>query len=157
LLERHDPENEESTEDSWREGLETMRFRDKIVGCVDCGASFLVTIEEQRELVGKGLTPRRRYCQVCRPNTKAAQECDGRVKWFDDRKGYGFIEWNDGEDVFVHYSSIRGQGFRTLKEGEGVRFRVTEGEKGLQALDVMRLSEVSSAFSFYSVTRMAHP
>jgi CspA family cold shock protein len=134
-----------------------MQFRDKILGCASCGADFLFTIEEQRELVSKGLAPRRRYCQACRPNVKQGVECEGRVKWFDDRKGYGFIEWNEGEDVFVHYSAIRGQGFRTLKEGEGVRFRVEVGEKGLQALDVIRLSEVPSTFSFYSVTRMAHP
>lgn len=134
-----------------------MRFRDKILRCVECEADFLVTIEEQRELVSKGLAPGRRYCQACRSSAEESQECEGRVKWFDDRKGYGFIEWDEGDDVFVHYSSIRGQGFRTLQEGEGVRFRVAEGDKGLQALDVMRLSEVSSAFSFYSVTRMAHP
>jgi CspA family cold shock protein len=134
-----------------------MRFRDKILRCVDCGADFLVTIEEQRELVSIGLAPRRRYCQACRSSAKEVQECEGRVKWFDDRKGYGFIEWGEGDDVFVHHSSIRGQGFRTFQEGEQVRFWVAVGDKGLQVLDVMRLSEVSSAFSFYSVTRMAHP
>lgn len=135
----------------------TIDFRDKILRCVGCGADFLFTIEEQRELVSKGLAPRRRYCQACRPSVEVGLECEGRVKWFDDRKGYGFIEWNEGEDVFVHYSSIRGQGFRTLKEGEKVRFRVEEGDKGLQALDVIQVSEVPSTFFFYSVTRMAHP
>lgn len=134
-----------------------MHFRDKILRCVGCGADFLFTIEEQRELVSKGLAPRHRYCQACRPSVKARREYEGLVKWFDDRKGYGFIEWNEGEDVFVHYSSIRSQGFRTLQEGERVCFRVEESDKGLQALDVIRVSEVPSAFSFYSVTRMAHP
>jgi len=83
--------------------------------------------------------------------------CEGRVKWFDERKGYGFIEWDEGEDVFVHYSSIRDQGFRTLEEGEKVRFRVAKGAKGLQALDVTRVSEAPSVFRFYSATRMANP
>ena len=133
-----------------------MQFRDRIQKCGDCGADFLVTIEEQRELVGRGLTPHRRRCSECRSGGDDNRECEGRVKWFDGRKGYGFIEWKDGEDVFVHFSSIRGQGFRALKEGEGVRFRVAEGEKGLQAMDVTRLSDVSSVFTFYSVTRMAH-
>jgi CspA family cold shock protein len=134
-----------------------MQFRDEILRCVSCGEDYLITVEEQCELQGKGLVSQGRYCQTCRPSVKAGLQCEGRVKWFDDRKGYGFIEWNDGEDVFVHYSSIRGQGFRTLAEGEGVRFRVEEGEKGLQAQDVIRLSDVPSTFSFYSVTRMAHP
>jgi len=133
-----------------------MQFKDNILRCLACGVDFVFTIEEQRELVGKGLAPHRRYCQACRVHIKDSLECEGRVKWFDDRKGYGFIAWNEGEDVFVHYSSIRGQGFRTLKEGERVRFRVEEGERGLQALDVIRLSEVPSTFSFYSVTRTAH-
>jgi CspA family cold shock protein len=133
-----------------------MRFKDRVQKCEDCEADFVVTIEEQRELVSRGLAPHRRCCPACRTSNDGNQECDGRVKWFDDRKGYGFIEWQDGEDVFVHFSSIRGQGFRTLKEGEGVRFRVAEGEKGLQAMDVLRLSDVSSVFAFYSVTRMAH-
>jgi CspA family cold shock protein len=136
--------------------LSGMQFRDRIQRCGDCGTDFLVTIEEQRELVSRGLAPHRRRCSDCRTGDEDNGECEGRVKWFDDRKGYGFIEWKDGEDVFVHFSSIRGQGFRTLKEGEGVRFRVAEGEKGLQAMDVMRLSDVSSVFTFYSVTRMAH-
>lgn len=133
-----------------------MRFTDKILRCVGCGADFLFTIEEQRELVSKGLAPHRRYCQACRPSGEMGRECEGQVKWFDERKGYGFIEWDEGEDVFVHYSSIRSRGFRTLKEGERVRFRVEEGAKGLQALDVIRVSEVPSTFSFYSVTRMAN-
>jgi CspA family cold shock protein len=63
----------------------------------------------------------------------------GRVKWFNDRKGYGFIERPNGEDVFVHYSAIRGDGFRTLAEGEVVSFELVEGPKGLQASNVVRV------------------
>jgi CspA family cold shock protein len=62
----------------------------------------------------------------------------GKVKWFNDAKGYGFIEQEGGEDVFVHFSSIGGEGFKTLKEGDPVEFEVTQGPKGLQAKNVNR-------------------
>lgn len=57
----------------------------------------------------------------------------GRVKWFSDEKGYGFIEMEDGEDLFVHYSEIVGEGFRSLEEGTEVEFDVVESQKGKQA------------------------
>ncbi|MCW9013677.1 MAG: cold-shock protein [Gammaproteobacteria bacterium] len=60
----------------------------------------------------------------------------GTVKWFNSNKGFGFITRDNGDDVFVHFRSIRGQGHRTLIEGQRVEFSVTEGEKGLQAEDV---------------------
>jgi len=60
----------------------------------------------------------------------------GTVKWFNGTKGYGFISQEDGEDVFVHFRSIVGDGFKTLEEGQKVEFTVTQGEKGLQAEDV---------------------
>ncbi len=62
---------------------------------------------------------------------------EGTVKWFNSRKGYGFIGTNDGRDVFVHYSSIAGDGFKTLGEGDVVQFDITEGEKGLRATNVV--------------------
>lgn len=65
-----------------------------------------------------------------------AERETGTVKWFNDAKGYGFILREQGEDVFVHYSAIRGEGHRSLKEGQRVEFAVTEGQKGLQAEDV---------------------
>jgi CspA family cold shock protein len=62
----------------------------------------------------------------------------GVVKWFNSTKGYGFIQRDNGEgDVFVHYSAIRGEGYRTLDEGQPVEFTVVQGEKGLQAQDVV--------------------
>ncbi len=63
----------------------------------------------------------------------------GKVKWFNESKGYGFIQRDDGADVFVHYSNITGQGFRTLKENDEVEFEVNEGPKGLQAVNVERV------------------
>ncbi len=63
----------------------------------------------------------------------------GKVKWFNENKGYGFIEYEEGPDVFVHYTSIEGDGFRTLSEGQDVEFEIKEGEKGLQAVHVMKL------------------
>ncbi len=62
----------------------------------------------------------------------------GTVKWFNDAKGFGFIEREEGEDVFVHFSAINGEGFRTLSEGERVQFEVVQGPKGLQAANVTR-------------------
>ena len=64
----------------------------------------------------------------------------GTVKWFNERKGFGFIARDDGDDVFVHYSAIVAQGFKTLNEGDEVTFDITEGPKGLQAANVTRVS-----------------
>ncbi|NOX45303.1 MAG: cold-shock protein [Caldiserica bacterium] len=61
----------------------------------------------------------------------------GKVKWFNDAKGYGFIEQENGPDVFVHFSAINASGFRSLREGQTVEFEVVEGPKGPQAQSVM--------------------
>jgi CspA family cold shock protein len=63
----------------------------------------------------------------------------GSVKWFNEKKGYGFIEREDGDDVFVHFSAISGDGFRTLEEGQRVEFAIQQGPKGLQAADVIKI------------------
>ena len=61
----------------------------------------------------------------------------GTVKWFNGSKGYGFIERDEGDDIFVHYSAIQGDGYRNLEEGQRVEFSVVQGQKGLQAQDVV--------------------
>lgn len=63
----------------------------------------------------------------------------GTVKWFNAEKGYGFIQVEGGEDVFVHFSAIQGEGFKTLEEGQAVEFEITDGNRGPQAANVVKL------------------
>ncbi|WP_391574390.1 cold shock domain-containing protein [Cohnella sp.] len=63
----------------------------------------------------------------------------GTVKWFNAEKGYGFISVEDGNDVFVHFSAIQGDGFKTLEEGQDVEFEITQGNRGAQASNVVKL------------------
>ncbi len=65
----------------------------------------------------------------------------GTVKWFNESKGFGFITSENGNDIFVHYSSVQGKGFRSLTEGEKVTFDVEEGQKGPKAINVVRLKD----------------
>ena len=66
-----------------------------------------------------------------------SERVSGTVKWFNGAKGYGFIAREEGEDVFVHFSAIQGDGFRNLEEGQSVEFNVEQGQKGLQATNVV--------------------
>ena len=63
----------------------------------------------------------------------------GKVKWFSNQKGYGFIEQENGQDVFVHFSAIQGDGYKSLEEGQSVQFDVSQGEKGPQAINVVKV------------------
>ena len=63
----------------------------------------------------------------------------GKVKWFDPKKGYGFIEQDEGDDVFVHFSAIQDEGFKTLEDGEEVEFEIVEGDRGQQAENVVKV------------------
>ena len=93
---------------------------------------------------------------------------NGTVKWFNDSKGFGFLEQENGEDVFCHFSAIAGDGFKSLVEGDRVTFEVTKGPKGLQAANVTRIqttapnnkkAPVSGAFLFLvepSENRLQH-
>ena len=69
----------------------------------------------------------------------------GRVKWFNNDKGYGFIEYKENEDVFVHYSAIELEGYKTLSEGQLVEFKLVETSKGYQALNVKLVKETANA------------
>ena len=66
-----------------------------------------------------------------------------KVKWFNNEKGYGFIEYNNNEDIFVHYSAIKGDGYKSLEEGQTVEFELIETGKGLQAVNVTLIKELS--------------
>ena len=72
-------------------------------------------------------------------NMKGMFGMQGRVKWFNAEKGYGFIEREDGGDVFVHFSAINSEGFKTLEEGQAVEFDIVEGARGPQAANVNKL------------------
>jgi CspA family cold shock protein len=63
----------------------------------------------------------------------------GTVKWFNDNKGFGFIQQEDGPDIFVHFSEIQGEGFKTLNEGDTVEFEIVEGERGPKATNVVKV------------------
>ncbi|HSC75606.1 MAG TPA: cold-shock protein [Pseudomonadales bacterium] len=68
-----------------------------------------------------------------------SNQATGKVKWFNESKGFGFIEQDNGKDVFVHFSAISGSGFKTLAEGQRVSFEVTQGQKGPQASNVLAI------------------
>jgi CspA family cold shock protein len=75
-----------------------------------------------------------------RPAEGGMAKVKGTVKWFNNAKGYGFIGRADGPDVFVHYSAIASEGYKSLQEGDGVEFEITEGQKGPQAANVLKAS-----------------
>ena len=77
---------------------------------------------------------------MCLKGVYVSLRLTGKVKWFNENKGYGFILQSDGKDVFVHYSEIKEEGYRTLAEGEEVEFDVTDSPKGPQAKEVVRNS-----------------
>jgi CspA family cold shock protein len=90
------------------------------------------------------------YTCICRvdalesDSSKEVPDVKGKVKWFNNSKGYGFIGRADGPDVFVHYSAIAGEGYRTLQEGDAVEFEIVQGPKGPQANNVIKIEEDST-------------
>jgi len=91
-----------------------------------------------QELSGVAPLPIRQIAKITRSGALGMKE-QGTVKWFNAAKGYGFIQRESGEDVFVHFSAIQGDGYRTLEEGARVSFEVKKGPKGLQAANVERV------------------
>jgi len=71
---------------------------------------------------------------------RSRMEKQGKVKWFNDKKGYGFIAQEGGRDVFVHYSNVKGEGYKTLAEGQEVSFEIVDGPKGPQAINVVKVA-----------------
>jgi len=69
----------------------------------------------------------------------SSMSAEGTIKWFNEKKGYGFIQQDNGQDIFVHYSSIMGDGFKTLAEGQRVKFDIEEGAKGPKAVNVAKI------------------
>jgi len=94
-------------------------------------------VNEAREGEGGGATRGGGRPHVSEATPVSGEREQGKVKWFNDAKGFGFIGRDQGEDVFVHFRAIRGDGHRTLQEGQDVEFIVTQGQKGLQAEDVV--------------------
>lgn len=83
------------------------------------------------------LTPNERACER---RGLEVDRLNGTVKWFNNAKGYGFIGRNDGPDVFVHYSAISSEGYKSLQEGDQVEFEIAEGQKGPQAANVVKVA-----------------
>ena len=79
------------------------------------------------------MAPRRSH------NQRSSSMSEGTVKWFNDSKGFGFLEQENGDDVFCHFSAITGEGFKSLQEGDAVEFEVVKGPKGLQAANVRKI------------------
>src|SRR5204862_8037036 len=89
---------------------------------------------------------------------KRTMRITGKVKWFNNAKGYGFIERDGGSDVFVHYSAIQGDGFRSLEEGQAVEFEIVDGPKGPQAGNVTKiLSKKGDGTRFRPLFNRSHP
>jgi CspA family cold shock protein len=85
-------------------------------------------------------SPGRDWSESCRPEGANVERLKGTVKWFNNAKGYGFIGRDDGPDVFVHYSAITAEGYKSLQEGDVVEFEITQGQKGPQAANVSKPS-----------------
>ena len=115
-----------------------MPFADKMLKCVQCGTSFIFTVDEQRRMAEAGqevVEPT--LCPVCRMDQRRSERHTGKVKWFDARKGYGFIIQDEGGEIFVHFTGIAGEGYKTLEEGQAVEYDIEETPKGPQAVRVV--------------------
>ena len=123
-----------------------MNFRDQRVTCSVCEKDFIFTVTEQRQIYASGqadsglagIVPPAE-CPSCRRQEPQTGRASGRIKWFSEEKGHGFIEREGGSDLFVHHSYIRGEGYRSLQAGQSVAFSIESGPSGPQAVDVVVL------------------
>jgi len=116
-----------------------MQFRDKMLTCEQCGSQFVFTVTEQREMAERGaelFEPK--FCPRCRAIEEPGVKLIGRVKWFDDTKGWGFITKANGEDIFVHRTGVEGS-TSSLRDGQEVEFRIEQTPKGAAAVEVIPL------------------
>lgn len=130
-----------------------MRFADEMLECTRCSTKFIFTVDEQRRLAAQGAEVEPpELCPVCRSEAQVenvpldpsgisfTERYYGEVKWFNQSKGYGFITQENGNDIFVHYSGIEGEGYKALVEGQRVEFEIEDTPKGPQAVHVIPLS-----------------
>jgi CspA family cold shock protein len=122
-----------------------MNFSDKLLHCQHCGSDFIFTVTEQRKLAEKGFEVQEpQHCPKCRtlmPLTGPDGKAQGKIKWFSEAKGYGFITLLNGEEIFVHRTGLAdGVLPHQLGEGQEVEFEVEETIKGPQAVGVAPLS-----------------
>lgn len=123
-----------------------MIFTDKVLTCASCGTEFIFGVEQQRALAAQGEVDEPVRCTVCDQESTETQEesplLKGLVKWFSNRKGFGFITRNDGGgDVFVHHSGIQGEDFKALFEGQRVTFEIIQEPRGPKAVNVVPQDE----------------
>jgi len=118
-----------------------MSFVDKLLTCQQCGAQFVFTVTEQRALAERGITDfEPQFCPTCREQVQEGIKVKyiGQVKWFNRRKGYGFIIQADGSEIFVHRTGIA-RGVRGLRDGQQVEYEIEQTAKGPQAVNVAPL------------------
>lgn len=115
-----------------------QHFADKLLHCEECGAAFIFTVEEQRRQVADtGSVDEPSLCRTCRAPQKTAGRFSGHVKWFSQRKGYGFITQDNGRDVFVHHTGIKAEAQTSLEKGQPVTFEIENTPQGPQAVKVV--------------------
>jgi CspA family cold shock protein len=115
-----------------------MRYTDKMLICEQCGSQFVFTVTEQREMAERGaelFEPK--FCPGCRTAEELGVKLIGRVKWFDARKGWGFVTMANGEDIFVHRTGL--EGCSTLQDGQEVEFQIKQTPRGPDAVKVAPL------------------
>ena len=116
-----------------------MGERDTLLTCESCGIRFVVTARERRLTAEAGSRRLRNACPGCTAIEKIVSRQRGAVKWYDVRKGYGFLLGEDGQDVFVHASGLRDAASARLRKGQAVEYLVEPSERGSVARDVIRI------------------